>query len=287
MLQIRNIKFGQFLEKIWIWTQELLAAQFFLSLFSWPILLWWGLPLSWLTLLGNLFFNPFIMVFLLFSVFLFFFELLGLPSGIWVFLLEQLTSLWLWLVAWGSHRALVAFPCPPAWFLALMPLGAVTIAYSWRKFLLKRTVLLGLFLFCMGIFLKLLFVASPGIYSVSAGQRSLRFVYTGDQAFLIDQDAVLRNGGGLISWVDFKLRPFLVKKFGLTSCDALIIMRPTQARLKAAAVVARRLRIPVIMVPAEEMAGVLAPELTHTVLVQLSAQELNQQIGLAEARPLS
>lgn len=221
--------------------QKLLYAQLFLTLLSWPILLWWGLPLSWLTLLGNLIFNPCIMVFLLFSICLFFSELVGLPSGIWVVLLEHTVALWLWFVGWGSGLALMAFPCPSGWVLIAIPLATLLIAYKFQTSRHKRLLVMALFFAGLAFYLKLACMPAPGSYLLPGGKSGLVFQFDGTRVILVDELGVLRNGAGLPKWVDFTLRPFLAKKFGRLAVDGIVVKHPTQARLKAADVIAKRL----------------------------------------------
>ena len=77
-------------------------VQLFLSLISLPILVAWGLPFSLTTVFGNLIFTPFLTIFLLISTGIFFLELLSLPNGWLIYLLEKLCTFWMYCLDNGS-----------------------------------------------------------------------------------------------------------------------------------------------------------------------------------------
>ena len=62
------------------WLMRTIYVQLYLSLMSSPILIYWGLPVSLASPLGNILFNPLLVVFLFFSSLLFFTELLHIPN---------------------------------------------------------------------------------------------------------------------------------------------------------------------------------------------------------------
>lgn len=224
-----------------LWAQKFLYVQLFLTLCSLPFLLWWGLPLSCLTLIGNLIFNPLAVLFLAGSACLFFSELLGMPSSLWVCILEMLTELWLWLLSWGGSGALIALPCPAWWMLVAIPCITLLIHRYGTGTLGKRLLFLVLFFTSLAFYLKIGFCPRSGDYLFPGGKKGLKITYDGKRVVLIDQEGVLRNGKGLPRWVDCTLRPFLVKNFGRLTLDAIELQVPTEARKRAALVIANRL----------------------------------------------
>lgn len=233
------------------WFIKLLFAQLFLTTFSLPIILWWGLPISALTVVGNIIFNPFIALFLLFSTLLFFCELAYLPSAAIVWALEKLTDAWLWLVAQGSHAALFALPKPPVIILLGIAAISLGIMYYFRHAPKRGILAFALFLLLLTGSLKLMLV--PKIYSCevpygSSGSRNMILVADEACCCLFDTFGVLRAGNNN-SWVDFTLRPLLVTTLGRTTCDVIIVMRPTPARLRAACEIAQRTHAQLLVVP--------------------------------------
>ncbi len=81
-----------------------MQVQFFISLISLPVLVAWGLPFSLMTVIGNLFFTPFLMLFLLISSLIFFLQLLALPNQWCIAALEKIYALWMYLLQFGSMR---------------------------------------------------------------------------------------------------------------------------------------------------------------------------------------
>jgi len=239
--------------RCWQWLLQALFVQLFLTLFSWPILLWWGLPISVLTMVGNIIFNPFIVLFLLFSAGLFFCELLGLPSGIFVALLELLTNAWLAIMAYGSPSALIAFAQPSWWFAALIPAIAVAIVYRSVYHNSKMAIVaLGALLLGIGFFLKILFLPAHNIIRVPYGNRAVFLVqrknfFSNIHTVLLDSSGVLRNDTALVNWVDFTLKPCMAKNLGAVDCDSIIIMKVTKQRLLAAQKLAQSLHASIVI----------------------------------------
>lgn len=89
---------------------KLIKLQLFLTLFYLPILLWWNLPISVMSILGNIIFTPFLIIFLALSVAVFFTELLHIPNSLIIYLLEKETYLWVKIINLGSPNWLIHFP---------------------------------------------------------------------------------------------------------------------------------------------------------------------------------
>jgi len=129
------------------WLATGIYSQLFLLLVSWPILLWWGLPISLLALVGNIVFSPIITLFLMLCALLFFTELTGLPNGAFIFLLETLSDWWVGLLGWGSPGFLFKYHCPSVWLLLGMVGSALVVIYSfWGRTRLRAMIYLLLLL---------------------------------------------------------------------------------------------------------------------------------------------
>lgn len=103
-----------------------LQAQLVLSLASLPILVHWGLPISMMTLVGNVIFTPFLMAFIFLSSLLFFTELCNIPNTLLAWCLNQVTDWWSYFLSFGKSEWLCSFVHPGNVFLALM--GMIIIA---------------------------------------------------------------------------------------------------------------------------------------------------------------
>lgn len=233
----------------WQWLAQVVWVQLFLTLISLPFLLWWGLPLSLLTLVGNIIFSPVIMVFLFLSTLLFFALLLGLPVGLLIALLEWVSGWWLWMLSFGGPGVLVAIPCPRWWILPLMPLSACVVLFHRHVATpCRRIVAYGALL---GFFVMLCYAThKSGSIELPYGKKKVWYLYDegARKHLLVDRDGVLKNSKGLLAWADYTVRSRLVRA-GTVSVDVLVIVKPTERRLRAAYQVATRLSIPSILIP--------------------------------------
>lgn len=234
------------------WFIKILFAQLFLTTFSLPILLWWGLPLSGLTVIGNIIFNPCIGLFLFFSTLLFFCELVYLPSWPLVFALEKLSDVWLWLVAQGSRHALIALPRPGTFVLLAIAAISLCIMYHFCHRQKQGIVWFLAFLLTLGCCLRWFLVPQTTAVALPYGSRALWVVSEGKRSFLFDAQGVLRPGNQTRSWADFTLRPYLVTTLGRVTCDAIVVMQPTAVRLQAAVELAYKIKATYVVVPAEK-----------------------------------
>lgn len=221
----------------------------FLTLFSLPILIWWGLPISIMALIGNCIFNSVLTLFLLISSLLFFSELLGIPNGLLVTLLEYVGSWWLWLLKYGSSSWLLSFAQPPVIVLCFVPLAALALVH-YR--LTHRPVrnLFCLFALLIGIYLICSFMHHPmnKIESIACGKQSLFYVADKGQKVLIDTGALASNASAP-SWVLFTLTPLLIKKNGSTYIDTIIISKPKVRTFQALSAFLTSITIKTLVIP--------------------------------------
>ena len=89
-----------------------IQLQLYLTLISGPILVYWGLPVSVASPLGNILFHPLLTAFLFLSSLIFFCQILHIPHGIFVYALQKtshsfhyLLGSWLTTMAYGLCKA--------------------------------------------------------------------------------------------------------------------------------------------------------------------------------------
>ncbi len=98
-----------------------IQIQLFITLMSLPVLMWWGLPFSLMSFVGNLIFSPIIVAFLTLSSLIFMTELASIPNYYLVWSLEKVTTVMTTLLSYGSKNWLVAFPKLNSVFLIAQP----------------------------------------------------------------------------------------------------------------------------------------------------------------------
>ncbi len=228
-----------------------LYVQLFLTIVSLPILLWRGLPVSWLTVAGNLLFGPVMTLFVLFGMLVFFGELLGVPCGIFYYCLELITGIWVKVLSWAPADPWLVLPCPRWWVLLLLEIGAILVVYraAWAGWKQGLAQLAMLFVFFVGG----LWLSRPTNRSLVVPYRSaeLRLELKDGRCSLIDDKALLRNDYALSGWVLFTLKPLLARELGRSGCDQIVIVKNSLARRQVAAKLSAALGGAQVVVEAE------------------------------------
>jgi len=238
-------------QQIVVFLREAVRIQLILFLWSLPLLVWWGMPLSYGAIAGNILFSPFIALFLIGSM-IYFVALISGFSGIWCgAIVEYIARWWMWCLSYGSDSWLFAVSQPPGWILFLIPLSVVYIVYYIRPVVQRWIELVMLVLVaCLWIFLLNSF-RERSVSPVKQGQRSLYLVPHNKYGLLLyDRDDVLRGGSSLAKWAQFQLKPVLARNYGACSCQSLFIARPSTRRLDAGAILVASGIVGSLLVPA-------------------------------------
>lgn len=98
-------------------------------IFAAPILVWWGMPQSNMSIVGNIVFAPFLALFILLCVLMLGFSLFGHIPQIVSAPLERLTLFWLKCLSKGSFNFLYGQQNHPIIFIGLMMVVGIT---SWQ-----------------------------------------------------------------------------------------------------------------------------------------------------------
>jgi hypothetical protein len=106
-------KFPPFVENLRRWMLGGIRLQFFAAALSLPILIAWGLPISIMSIAGNLLATPFLIATLLLSSLLFLTELAHLPNGVLYTITNWIIDIWHWLLGFSSESWLIGFNAPP------------------------------------------------------------------------------------------------------------------------------------------------------------------------------
>ena len=114
-------------KNIYTWIIGYLFMQSFLTLISLPILVEWGIGISFAGFLGNCLFAPFISIYLTLSFFIFFTELCFLPNFIFIFALEKITFIWIWLTELFGSTGLCFLAKPKPFFFYLLILCTFSV----------------------------------------------------------------------------------------------------------------------------------------------------------------
>lgn len=203
--------------------------QLFLSLVSLPILVFWGLPISTLTVAGNLFFAPFLTIFLALSSIIFFLELAHVSNHVPIWLLEQLTSIWLKILPSNCQSYLLHFP-KSSW--ACFGLGLITAVYiliNQNHRLGKQTLILGVILLSSCGIAKLPFWIDTTFLELKHRKQKMQIYYHQDRTLTIHDYGTINHYTGTEGWILFHLVPSLIQKFGTIRVKQLYLHRLTKA----------------------------------------------------------
>lgn len=205
-----------------------------MMLVSLPILVAWGLPISIMSIVGNLIFSPFLVIFLLISCLIFFFELCCIPNELLIICLEWVTQLWSWCVAQGSSAWLVGFKKPSYWMLWLIIISLLGILHHKKLQNSKRRfIALVFFLTLVFTFLKFYSMQRIALKEVPCAIGSVTIVKAGTTLSVIDPGCMGKRYAP--QWVEYTLVKEIIEHFGSMDIDYLILTRPTALSLEYAA----------------------------------------------------
>lgn len=205
---------------------RILQLQIILTFVSLPILIAWGLPFSLLSFIGNIIFPPFLSLFLLISSLIFFCEILWLPSGYLIFLLDQLTSLWCYIINSAPNSTLVGYANQPLWILCLLPLmGFVLLGNPYIRSSLHRIILCTIIL-CLFIgYVQLTRSYTTSIHRIPCRNNQIILIENGHTITIVDNGALGRHPSAS-SYAEYTLLPAITKLTGAVHIDNLILLNP-------------------------------------------------------------
>lgn len=226
MVSLRNYAFGWGKKAAW-WLLNAMRLQLFLTLVAWPILLCWGLPVSFLSPLGNLIFAPFLFCFLILASLIFFTELVGIAPSLLYTVLETLTAAWLACCHWGSQQALLALPrC--TWWCALFALVAASFIMYHPRWRQPAVSTLLLFVLVFAVMQYGMWSRSWSALSAAVlyGKTSLTIIYEHEKLIITDP-GLSRCRKNCNNWISYTLMPFLSTTYGALSIDEYRVTKLT------------------------------------------------------------
>lgn len=203
-----------------------LYVQLFITCASLPILLAWGLPISFALCVGNLLFNPILFLFLFFSSLIFFTELLYIPNSWIIQLLEYTTTGWSWILAQGSSAWLLELPYVHGGILCVMALLPFLILH-YAKLQTPIRGIIGLSVLLCILCIGLKYCQSHCVHLEIPYQRESLVVIRNDNQTVLVDPGLLGQKKSTIQWVEYTLVPTLIKSCGTSTIDYLILLQPT------------------------------------------------------------
>ncbi len=231
------------------WLLQATTVQCFLTLISLPILVAWGLPLSYVTPVGTLLFTPLLTAYLWCALAVFTTTLCAIPNQYCIYALQHVSDWWLWILGLIKTPWQIGFVCPPIALLICIPISAFALVYSVRgRSLVTLTANLVLLLSCWVIVLRLL--PQQKIFTVQhTNGKSITALYTNNHTTVIDCDSCCSSMIDSSNWIAYHALPTITQQTGAAHIDQFIVIHPRQRTFEALATLVQKGIVRSIQVP--------------------------------------
>jgi len=241
------------MKKVSQWFINALQAQCIALLTCLPILVTWGLPISLMSIIGNIIFTPFFACFLLISSLVFFTELFLIPNTLLIKTLSIVTACWQYLLSYGRKEWLIGFIPPHPLILLAIP-GATAYHFFWkRKQTYSLTQLSHLGFACVLTFsllyahTQLCKLDTSRIASNHAGQ--FKCFFNNEQKLIFIDNGYFSKKRNVEKAVQYSIKPHLLKTFGTTHFAYIILSRVNGRSMSAAYNLALTCPVDAVVVP--------------------------------------
>lgn len=237
------------MHRILRWLLQVSAVQLFLTLISLPILVSWGLPISYLTPVGTLLFTPILTIYLWCALAVFFSTLLYIPNGICIKLLSLISTWWLWALSLIKTPMTLGFVCPPLPLLCIIPLTSFILVFSLRNKKLWVTVCALALLLCFWMGVLRMLTGEHHINVMHTNNKKIAAFFHNNLVTVIDSESSCSSMVDGTSWVLYTVMPAITKKTGATSIDRFIVLHPRQRTFEALTALCKKGVIKDIYIP--------------------------------------
>lgn len=221
-------------------------AQVVVALVSIPILVGWGVPLSVMTLVGNLIFAPILAVFLVLSSLIFFTELLMIPNSILIRLLDLVNQGWIQVLNFGRKEWFWGF-CKPNVLILLLMMTSIFLYLVLIKSRLRTLCLALVILFFIFNFISVFFVCEEQRLVFKDGKLVVK-IDNEKKVSLID-NGFFNQKASLDKFIEYDIKRCLMKNTGRYLIDYLHLLRPSFRSFKAANELCLRLNVKNVILP--------------------------------------
>jgi hypothetical protein len=205
---------------------RLFYIQLVMSIYSMIIVVFWGIPFCPLSFLGNICFGPVLTIFLGLCSLLFFTELCYIPNSYIIYVIEILSSCWIYILQLGSTTAYNITFAKPSYLLV------ITIAYATFFIIIqpmnykKKNMYL---IFILGISFLLMAKSQTSHFSIleiPCTQGNLSLIKNNNELIIVDTGHLGRYSSAQ-SYVEYTLLPTIRSHYGTETIDHIILLQPT------------------------------------------------------------
>lgn len=214
-------------KKLFVHVLQAVHLQVIISFVYIPILICWGLPISLMSVVGNLIFTPFLIAFIFCSFFVVLTQIFYIPNQPLCALLDFLSMWWFKALTLGSPAWLMGFAYPGALALVLfVASGLMTFWLTRRWPLPKRTILISTVLLAELLLFKL-FTPAPEKHMITYHKKKFFILNKNGALTLVIQYMHLAEKS-FNRWITHTLRQELYHTFGHCTIKTVVLVNPTQ-----------------------------------------------------------
>ncbi len=209
-----------------------LELQLLISIVILPILIVWGLPISIMSIFGNLIFSQFLTAFIFVATLLFITDLLGIPNYFIAQALEWITNIWHYFLSFGSAHWLVGFEI---WIFPLSLLCAIaSCALYYKKHYTQNYRIAWLSILCLTTPIIHKTCQKKSMHTiVNQGSQKMHIIKHNNKIYAFDFGALGARPSSQ-SWIEYTLAPTMIKNMGTTHIDTLILCKSNSRTHSAA-----------------------------------------------------
>jgi len=200
-----------------------LELQLLITVVILPILIAWGLPISIMSLIGNLIFGPFLTTFILVSTILFTCDFFGIPNTFVIITLEWITKIWHYCLSFGSPTWLIGYQMFMFPIACLVAIIACSI-YLQKKHTQNQRIFYLIFLCACIPTTAYFFQNSCGSITVYQGHQKFHVLQKNNLIYAFDCGALGARPSSQ-SWLEYTLTPAMIKAMGATHIDVLVLCK--------------------------------------------------------------
>ncbi len=240
----------QLLDRFARYLLTFLQTQCALTIVSLPIIVYWGLGISTVAVIGNLLFTPLLMLFLFVCTLIFFAALCQLPHGLLDTVLNLITSLWHQVLSFSDQRWIIYCVRPHVIILALPVLALIiclrhrTICTTGRRLLAMGSILVVFLGYCSLQQRYTLYA-----YPTATLYEKLYAVVRADKTLIVLDHGFCSRKKSPDKVVDFQVLPVLAQTYGNIPIAEYTILKPTRGSMKAAEQFCKKLAVTQVVLP--------------------------------------
>lgn len=230
-------------KKISYWLASFLELQLVISLTALPILIHWGLAISYMSLLGNFIFTPLLTAFLWCSSLFTLCSIAHIPCSWLTKSLDILSYIWNYFLSFARPTWLIGFCHSTIWLSLII---ALFIFVFYTLFNPSKKVALTTLSLCSFILLCSKYATQKNqLYQID--NLPLYVLQANNKTYLIDNGALCKKQN-FYSWIDYKILPELIKTAGITTVNTLVLYKPNKRLTKIVPQFAQQTNIKTILV---------------------------------------